>query len=89
MSANTNQSLDEAAERIRAMFGVTDNEPAACRRSFIRPCLTCGEMFEPTRTDAKFCCAACKQKAHRRALRIMPAPHRAVGKSRNADGAAS
>src|SRR5262249_7721198 len=29
-------------------------------------CQMCGETFEPTRTDAKFCSAACKQKAYRK-----------------------
>jgi hypothetical protein len=31
-----------------------------------RPCATCGEVFEPTRTDAKFCSGACRQLAYRR-----------------------
>ena len=29
-------------------------------------CATCGENFEPKRTDARFCSVACKQKAYRR-----------------------
>jgi predicted nucleic acid-binding Zn ribbon protein len=28
-------------------------------------CQTCGERFEPTRTDAKYCSAACRQRAYR------------------------
>jgi site-specific DNA recombinase len=30
-------------------------------------CVTCGIEFTTTRTDAKFCSNACRQKAHRRA----------------------
>jgi predicted RNA-binding Zn-ribbon protein involved in translation (DUF1610 family) len=32
-----------------------------------RDCVTCGLEFTTTRTDAKFCSNACRQKAHRRA----------------------
>jgi predicted nucleic acid-binding Zn ribbon protein len=28
-------------------------------------CSVCGKEFEPKRTDAKYCSAACKQRAHR------------------------
>jgi hypothetical protein len=35
-----------------------------------RPCTECGEHFAPTRADARFCSARCKQKAWRRALRL-------------------
>lgn len=31
-----------------------------------RPCEHCGETFEPTRTDARFCSFPCKQRAYRR-----------------------
>jgi hypothetical protein len=31
-----------------------------------RQCATCGEMFEPSRIDARFCCGGCKQVAYRR-----------------------
>lgn len=31
-----------------------------------RQCRTCGETFEPTRTDARFCSSACRQRAYRR-----------------------
>jgi hypothetical protein len=31
-----------------------------------RQCEECGETFEPTRSDAKFCGGACKQKAYRK-----------------------
>ena len=30
-----------------------------------RICKTCGNTFTPTRSDAKFCCKACRQKAYR------------------------
>jgi hypothetical protein len=32
-----------------------------------RDCESCSKTFTPTRTDSKFCCVACKQKAYRRA----------------------
>lgn len=36
-----------------------------------RACVECGETFEPSRADARFCSARCKQKAYRRrALRL-------------------
>ena len=31
-----------------------------------RKCDTCGETFEPTRTDALFCSSVCRQRAYRR-----------------------
>jgi hypothetical protein len=47
-----------------------------------RSCESCGQIFEPARTDALFCSAACRQRAYRRrcgvtdnsgaALRIFP-----------------
>jgi hypothetical protein len=30
-----------------------------------RKCKTCGETFEPTRTDARYCTPACRQRAYR------------------------
>lgn len=30
-----------------------------------RICQTCGNTFTPKRSDAKFCCNACRQKAYR------------------------
>jgi hypothetical protein len=48
----------------------------------MRTCESCGQTFEPARTDALFCSAACRQRAYRRrggvtdnpgaALRIFP-----------------
>jgi hypothetical protein len=35
-------------------------------RGTTRTCQACGETFEPTRSDSKYCGAACKQKAYRR-----------------------
>ena len=38
------------------------------RRAFERKdrlCQTCGNTFTPKRSDAKFCCNACRQKAYR------------------------
>jgi hypothetical protein len=31
-----------------------------------RQCDSCGETFDPTRTDARYCSNACRQRAHRR-----------------------
>jgi hypothetical protein len=31
-----------------------------------RQCDSCGETFEPSRTDARYCSNACRQRAHRR-----------------------
>jgi hypothetical protein len=39
----------------------------AKRRHKERTCGTCGLRFETTRTDAKFCSVACRQRAHRKA----------------------
>jgi hypothetical protein len=36
------------------------------KRGATSTCPACGETFEPGRADAKFCSAACKQKAYRR-----------------------
>jgi hypothetical protein len=30
-----------------------------------RPCVGCGETFEPTRADAQYCSSACRQQAYR------------------------
>jgi hypothetical protein len=30
-----------------------------------RPCEDCGELFEPRRADARYCSAACRQRAYR------------------------
>jgi hypothetical protein len=55
-----------------------------------RPCLACGEHFEPTRTDAHFCSGACRQKHYRlhRALRLANGGHCSQFESRNAAGGA-
>jgi ribosomal protein L32 len=34
-----------------------------------RVCENCGEAFEPSRSDSKFCCLACKQRAYRQRVR--------------------
>lgn len=31
-----------------------------------RPCVECGETFQPKRKDAMYCGAACKQRAYRK-----------------------
>ena len=33
-----------------------------------RICQTCGNPFTPKRSDAKFCCSACRQKAYRESV---------------------
>ena len=48
-------------------------------------CEACGKSFRPTRTDAKFCSAGCKQHAYRKRA---PSPPWARRNSRN-EGAAS
>jgi hypothetical protein len=30
-----------------------------------QPCATCGELFDPARSDAKYCGSACRQRAYR------------------------
>jgi hypothetical protein len=46
----------------------------------------CGKVFEPTRTDARFCSVACKQRAYRRRVTDVDLHTRAQTKSRNAKG---
>jgi hypothetical protein len=36
------------------------------RRVKPQPCVLCGASFKPRRSDARYCSAACKQKAYRR-----------------------
>jgi hypothetical protein len=37
-----------------------------------RDCEHCGDSFEPTRTDARFCSSACRQSAYRERNRPLP-----------------
>jgi hypothetical protein len=46
-------------ERRRVM-----HEPVTCEK--------CGEMFEPTRSDSRFCSSRCRQKAYRTRVREKP-----------------
>jgi predicted nucleic acid-binding Zn ribbon protein len=41
-----------------------------------RPCVICGELFTPKRSDAIYCSDACKQRGYRRkqTQRAAPAP---------------
>jgi hypothetical protein len=39
-------------------------------RGATRVCAECGETFEPTRADAKFCSGGCKQKAYRKRVTL-------------------
>jgi hypothetical protein len=43
-----------------------------------RSCESCGQTFEPARTDALFCSAACRQRAYRRRGGVMDNPGAAV-----------
>jgi hypothetical protein len=52
-------------------------------------CEMCGETFEPTRTDSKFCCVACKQKAYRRRVTDNELEALRATKSRNGGKAPS
>ena len=45
-------------------------ERRASARGPSRACAECGEPFEPRRAAARFCCAACKQKAHRKRVTV-------------------
>jgi hypothetical protein len=58
---------DRCAQRVRRLR----------RRQKRRTCATCGLQFKTTRSDARFCGAACKQKAFRRraaAVSARPSP---------------
>jgi len=52
-----------------------------------RECQECGETFEPSRSDAKFCSSACKQKSHRRRITDAVCTPKFTSSSRNGDGA--
>jgi hypothetical protein len=65
---------DRKPRGAKLKYVVCDDE---CRRAFhaarakerrkppMRACLSCGKQYEPKRTDARYCSAACKQRAHR------------------------
>jgi len=46
----------------RALYAAQARER---RKLPTRACSVCGKDFEPKRTDARYCSAACKQRAHR------------------------
>jgi len=50
---------------VRAFFATAARLRRAEERD-PRPCAQCGETFEPTRKDARFCSGACKQLAYRK-----------------------
>jgi hypothetical protein len=54
-------------------------------RGATRICQACGETFEPTRSDAKFCTIACKQKAYRRRVTDTNCMSAMTIESRNAE----
>ena len=43
-----------------------------------RSCESCGQTFEPARTDALFCSAACRQRAYRRRGGVTDSPGAAL-----------
>lgn len=48
--------------------GLRDQKELKWRRKHARKdriCQTCGKPFTPKRSDAKYCCNACRQKAYR------------------------
>ena len=55
-------------------------------RGATRTCQCCGETFEPSRADARFCCASCKQRAYRARVTDNKSVARDANESRNADG---
>jgi hypothetical protein len=59
-------------------------ERRAEARDVSRPCLECGEHFEPRRADSKYCSPACKQKAYRKRVTDNEYDSRVVFDSRNA-----
>lgn len=48
-----------------------------------RQCQDCGKIFKPTRTDARFCSVACKQRAYRKRVTNNRCRPRRGRKSRN------
>jgi hypothetical protein len=48
-------------------------ERRATARGSTRPCADCGEHFEPTRADVRFCSGACKQRAYRKRVTLRKA----------------
>jgi hypothetical protein len=70
--------------RQRAQQGAMRDARRAARAG--RTCDQCGKVFEPTRTDARFCSVACKQKAYRDRHRVTDDAPRArrASVSRNA-----
>jgi len=75
-------------DACRKRVAVVDAREKRRRTRSTQQCATCGEMFEPPRTDAKFCSSPCRQRAYRtRALRITKAYHTDAFNSRNGDGA--
>jgi hypothetical protein len=85
--------LTFCSQNCRHRFEIrTARETRQQRRDARGPhrCARCGEVFEPTRGDARFCSSACRQRAYRQrraALRIAKDAQCAACDSRNADGA--
>jgi hypothetical protein len=69
---------DKCRQQVRA------REARELRRLDPIPCETCGEIFEPARSDARFCSGACKQAAYRRRVTDRKSVTRDAFKSRNA-----
>jgi endogenous inhibitor of DNA gyrase (YacG/DUF329 family) len=63
---------------------VQAREAREMRRLDPIPCETCGEVFEPSRSDARFCSDACRQIAYRPRVTDRKNVSSAGSKSRNA-----
>lgn len=62
----------EGAE-IGGQVRLVDGEPVLILEGEPRPCRQCGARFMPSRRDAEFCSATCRQRA-RRARRVAARP---------------
>jgi hypothetical protein len=69
---------DKCKQQVQA------REARELRRLDPIPCELCGEVFEPARSDARFCSGACKQIAYRRRVTDRKSVTREGFKSRNA-----
>jgi hypothetical protein len=69
---------------VKCKGQVQAREARETRRLDPIPCETCREVFEPARSDARFCCGACKQVAYRRRVTDRKSVNRDASESRNA-----
>jgi hypothetical protein len=69
---------------LEAHQAATARQRRAEARGASRPCVECGEHFEPRRADSKYCSPACKQKAYRKRVTDNESAHAYAFDSRNA-----